>query len=72
MLIIDVFRLSTRMFRTNRSRTILTILGISVGIGAILFLVSLGYGLQTADFKPDYYFRRFIIPGRQYRRFVKP
>ncbi|MCU0679270.1 MAG: ABC transporter permease [Planctomycetes bacterium] len=34
------------MFRTNRSRTVLTILGISVGIGAILFLVSLGYGLQ--------------------------
>ncbi len=46
MLIIDVFRLSTRMFRTNRSRTILTILGIGVGIGTILFLVSLGYGLQ--------------------------
>ncbi|MCD4761907.1 ABC transporter permease [bacterium] len=35
------------MFRTNRSRTVLTILGISVGIGAILFLVSLGYGLQV-------------------------
>jgi putative ABC transport system permease protein len=34
------------MFRTNRSRTILTILGISVGIGTILFLVSFGYGLQ--------------------------
>jgi putative ABC transport system permease protein len=47
MLIIDIFRLSTRMFRTNRSRTLLTILGISVGIGAILFLVSLGYGLQV-------------------------
>ncbi len=46
MLITDIFRLSTRMFRTNRSRTILTILGISVGIGTILFLVSLGYGLQ--------------------------
>ena len=46
MLITDIFRLATRMFRTNRSRTILTILGISVGIGAILFLVSLGYGLQ--------------------------
>lgn len=46
MLILDVLRLSTRMFRRNRSRTILTILGISVGIGAILFLVSLGYGLQ--------------------------
>ncbi len=46
MLVSDVLRLSTRMFRTNKSRTILTILGISVGIGAILFLVSLGYGLQ--------------------------
>ncbi|MEA3398876.1 MAG: ABC transporter permease [Patescibacteria group bacterium] len=47
MLFTDILRLSTRMFRTNRSRTILTILGISVGIGAILFLVSLGYGLQN-------------------------
>lgn len=46
MLVTDILRLSTRMFRTNRSRTLLTILGISVGIGAILFLVSLGYGLQ--------------------------
>lgn len=47
MLLIDVLRLATRMFRSNRSRTLLTILGISVGIGAILFLVSLGYGLQN-------------------------
>jgi len=46
MLVRDILRLATRMFRTNRSRTILTILGISVGIGAILFLVSFGYGLQ--------------------------
>lgn len=34
------------MFKTNKLRTLLTILGISVGIGAILFLVSLGNGLQ--------------------------
>lgn len=46
MRLVDTFRLSTRMFKTNRLRTLLTILGISVGIGAILFLVSLGYGLQ--------------------------
>lgn len=46
MLPTDLFRLATRMFRTNLSRTVLTILGISVGIGTILFLVSLGYGLQ--------------------------
>lgn len=46
MRLIDTFSLSTRMFKTNKLRTVLTILGISVGIGAILFLVSLGYGLQ--------------------------
>jgi putative ABC transport system permease protein len=46
MLVVDIFRLATRMFRTNRLRTVLTILGISVGIGTILFLVSFGYGLQ--------------------------
>ncbi len=47
MLISDIFRLATRMFRTNKSRTLLTILGIGVGIGTILFLISMGYGLQN-------------------------
>lgn len=42
----DLFLLSIRMFRAKTSRTLLTILGMSIGIGAILFLVSLGYGLQ--------------------------
>lgn len=46
MLLPDLLKLSTRMFKTRRMRTMLTILGLSVGIGAILFLVSLGYGLQ--------------------------
>jgi len=46
MLFQDVLMLSTRTFRTRPLRTSLTILGISVGIGAVLFLVSLGYGLQ--------------------------
>ncbi len=36
-----------RSFKTNTSRTILTVLGLGVGIGAVLFLVSLGYGLQN-------------------------
>ena len=44
---IDLIKLSTRMFRTRALRTGLTILGVSVGIGTIVFLVSLGYGLQT-------------------------
>ena len=42
----DLLKLSTRMFKARTSRTLLTILGMGVGIGAILFLVSLGYGLQ--------------------------
>jgi len=34
------------MFKNRPMRTFLTILGVSVGIGTVLFLVSLGYGLQ--------------------------
>ena len=51
ILIRDVFKLAGRMFRTRRLRTFLTILGISVGIGTILFLVSLGYGMQNVLFE---------------------
>ena len=46
MKFIDLFKLSTRMFVARTSRTLLTVLGMSIGIAAILFLVSLGYGLQ--------------------------
>lgn len=46
MFVVDNIKLATRNFRTRKLRTFLTVLGISVGIGAILFLVSLGYGLQ--------------------------
>ena len=44
----DTLSLSTRMFKTRPMRTFLTVLGVSVGIGTVLFLVSLGYGLQNA------------------------
>jgi len=47
MKIIDTLSLSTRMFKIRPLRTLLTILGVSVGIGTVLFLVSLGYGLQN-------------------------
>lgn len=46
MLSLDVLRISSRSFKNNRLRTLLTVLGISIGIGAIFFLVSLGYGFQ--------------------------
>ncbi len=42
----DSLKLSTRMFRTRPARTWLTILGIGVGIAAVVVLVGLGYGLQ--------------------------
>ena len=42
----DILQLSLRVFKTNKLRTALTVLGIGVGIGTILFLVSLGFGLQ--------------------------
>jgi putative ABC transport system permease protein len=42
----DTFKLATRMFRTRPMRTWLTILGIGVGISAVVVLVGLGYGLQ--------------------------
>ena len=43
----DLILLSTRAFITRPMRTSLTVLGVSVGIGTVLFLVSLGYGLQN-------------------------
>lgn len=46
MRIQDTLKLATRMFRTRAARTWLTIFGIGVGIGAVVILVGLGYGLQ--------------------------
>lgn len=43
----DIALLSTRMFKTNPSRTWLTILGMGVGTGAVVALVGLGFGLQS-------------------------
>lgn len=44
--ILDLVKLSLRIFKTKPLRTALTILGMSVGISAVVFLVSFGYGLQ--------------------------
>ena len=42
----DLLRLSLRVFKTKPLRTLLTIMGMSVGIGTVMFLISMGYGLQ--------------------------
>lgn len=44
---IDIFRMAVGNLHRNRMRTLLTVSGVVVGIGAIVFLVSLGYGLQA-------------------------
>ncbi len=46
MRLYDLITLSLRMFKARAMRTFLTVLGMSVGIAAIIFLVSFGYGLQ--------------------------
>lgn len=43
---IDVLRMAVGNLRRNKLRTFLTVTGVVVGIGAIVFLVSLGFGLQ--------------------------
>ena len=42
----ELLILSLRSFRTNPQRSLLTIMGMSIGIATVLLLVSLGYGLQ--------------------------
>jgi len=41
-----LLKLSTRTFRVAFGRTLMTVLGTSIGIAAILVFVSLGYGVQ--------------------------
>src|SRR3972149_1824000 len=47
----QIIRTAIKNFRANKTRSVLTISGIGVGIGAIVFLVSLGYGLQELTTK---------------------
>jgi len=42
----DIIALGFRNLTSRRSRTLLTIGGVAVGITAVIFLVSLGYGMQ--------------------------
>lgn len=44
---VDLIELAIRNMRFKKSRTFITIGGMSIGIAAIIFLVSLGYGLQS-------------------------
>lgn len=41
-----LFKIALKNLMAQRARTFLTVLGVAVGVGAIVFLVSLGYGLE--------------------------
>ncbi len=43
---LDLIELSIRNMKVKKTRTIVTVGGMMIGIGAIVFLVSIGYGLQ--------------------------
>lgn len=46
MKLIDSLRISLRMIQTKKLRAVLTITGIGIAVGLIVFLIGLGYGLQ--------------------------
>ena len=46
MRLIDILRIAFRVLRRNLLRTALTTGGIAIGIGAMVYLISLGIGLQ--------------------------
>ncbi len=43
---IDLIQLAIRNMKAKKTRSIITVSGMSIGIGAIVFLVSLGYGVE--------------------------
>jgi ABC-type antimicrobial peptide transport system permease subunit len=43
---IDLIELAIKNMRAKKTRTLVTVGGMMIGIGAIVFLVSIGYGLQ--------------------------
>lgn len=44
----DLLNISLQNFKNRKSRIFFTVLGVSVAIAAVLFLVSFGYGLQSS------------------------
>ncbi|MFA6193382.1 MAG: FtsX-like permease family protein [Parcubacteria group bacterium] len=66
----DLLKLSTRIFFARKGRTLLTVLGMGIGFGAILFLVSLGYGLQGALLQTITSSGLDVAPGEQEGKFL--
>lgn len=43
----NAFRVAWRAIRTNKTRSLLTMLGVIIGVGSVILLTSIGTGLQT-------------------------
>jgi len=57
----QIFLLAFKNLLVKKSRTIFTVAGVVIGIGAIMFLVSLGYGLQKLVTEQVVQFDAFYI-----------
>lgn len=63
----EYFLLAIRALRTNKIRSILTMLGIIIGVASVILLVSIGAGLQayvTSQFASLGANKVFILPGK--------
>lgn len=64
---LEYIRLAMRALRTNKIRSILTMLGIIIGVASVILLVSIGTGLQayiTAQFASLGSNKIFVLPGK--------
>jgi putative ABC transport system permease protein len=63
----EILNLALRSIRRNKTRAILTMLGIIIGVGAVILLVSLGQGLQnyiTNQFEKLGSNIIYVLPGK--------
>jgi putative ABC transport system permease protein len=67
MIIFEVLRLSLTALRANKVRSFLTMLGIIIGVAAVILLISLGTGLQnyiTEQFESLGTDLLYVLPGQ--------
>lgn len=67
MIIVEIFRLSITSLKANKVRSFLTMLGIIIGVSAVILLISLGSGLQnyiTQQFESLGTNILYVMPGQ--------
>ncbi len=75
MNLVESLRLALRALATNKMRAVLTMLGIIIGVGAVITLLSVGQGVQTyitEQFQSIGANLFFIIPGNLEQELDRP